>query len=135
MNKSKKSFYNYYFSWTALVLALWLHKETYCFINCKERKGSRKTQLQLASCLHACFPLPHYNPHTLVFFLSVIQLFIECLRVLGTAHGTELSKYVVLCQMFLCGSAMFVFILRATCLSRRKERILLCWDRYHSLYV
>ena len=121
--------------WAVLVLNLW-SQETCCFINSQESNGLRKTDLQLASCFHACLFLSDYKSHTSIIFPSFIQLFTECPGVPGTAYGTEfMIQFCV--EMFPSGSAMSVLTL-CTCLSRskkKKKELLLCWGKYHSLCV
>lgn len=106
--------------WAVLVLNLW-SQETCCFINSQDSNGLRKTDLQLASCFHACLFLSDYKPHTSIIFPSFIQLFPECPGVPGTAYGTEfMIQFCV--EMFPSGSAMSVLTLCTTCLSRSKKR-------------
>ena len=106
--------------WAVLVLNLW-SQGTCCFMNSQESNGLRKTDLQLASCFHACLFLSDYKPHTSIVFPSFIQLFTECPRVPGTACGTELMIQFCV-EMFPSSSAMSVLTLCTACLSRSKKK-------------
>lgn len=77
---------------TILVIALW-SCETCCFINPRE-EWPKKPWISFSN---ACFSPLDYEPHALVILPPLIQnVFTQCLWILGTAHGTKLTKHVVM---------------------------------------